>query len=93
MSKTIASGVGLTNAWLAVQGRLSIKTLWAELAPLRRTAPCWSGKWADPHARWCGEAGQQWPPLPDSTETLSNSIWGATAVEDCDNVNDRFLTL
>lgn len=35
MSKTIASGVGLTNAWLAEQGLLSIKTLWAELAPLR----------------------------------------------------------
>ena len=35
MSKTIASGVGLTNAWLAEQGMLSIKTLWAELAPLR----------------------------------------------------------
>ncbi len=38
MSKTIASGVGLTNAWLAEQGMLSMKTLWAELAPLRRTA-------------------------------------------------------
>ncbi|MDP6719179.1 MAG: group II intron reverse transcriptase/maturase [Pirellulaceae bacterium] len=38
MSKTIASGVGLTNAWLAEQGLLNMKTLWAELAPLRRTA-------------------------------------------------------
>jgi RNA-directed DNA polymerase len=38
MSKTIASGVGLTNAWLAEQGLISIKTLWATLAPLRRTA-------------------------------------------------------
>jgi len=38
MSKTIASGVGLTNAWLAEQGLISIKTLWAELAPLRRVA-------------------------------------------------------
>jgi hypothetical protein len=36
--QTIASGVGLTNAWLAKQGLLSIKTLWAQLAPLRRTA-------------------------------------------------------
>jgi RNA-directed DNA polymerase len=35
MAKTIASGVGLTNAWLAAQGLLSLKTLWAELAPLR----------------------------------------------------------
>ena len=34
----IASGVGLTNAWLADQGLLSMKTLWAQLAPLRRTA-------------------------------------------------------
>ena len=38
LAKTIASGVGLTNAWLADQGLLSLKTLWAELAPLRRTA-------------------------------------------------------
>jgi len=35
MSKTIASGVGLTNAWLAAQGLLSLKRLWAELAHLR----------------------------------------------------------
>jgi len=35
MAKTIASGVGMTNAWLTDQGYLSLKTLWAELAPLR----------------------------------------------------------
>ncbi len=35
MAKTIASGVGMTNAWLAAQGVLSLKTLWAELAHLR----------------------------------------------------------
>ena len=35
MSKTIASGVGLTNAWLAEQGVLSLKSLWAELAHVR----------------------------------------------------------
>ena len=35
MSKTIASGVGLTNAYLAEQGVLSLKSLWAELAHLR----------------------------------------------------------
>ena len=38
MSKAIATGVGLTNAWLAEQGLPSIKTLWAHLAPIRRTA-------------------------------------------------------
>jgi RNA-directed DNA polymerase len=38
MAKTIASGVGLTNAWLQTQGLLSLKSLWAQLAPLRRTA-------------------------------------------------------
>ena len=38
MSQTIAGGVGLTNAWLAEQGLLSIKTLWAQLAPIRPTA-------------------------------------------------------
>ena len=35
MAKTIASGVGMTNAWLADQGVLSLKTLWAELAHIR----------------------------------------------------------
>jgi RNA-directed DNA polymerase len=40
MSKTIARRVGLTNAWLAEQGLLSMKTLWSQLAPLRRTAQC-----------------------------------------------------
>jgi len=35
MSKTIASGVGLTKVWLAEQGLLSMKSLWAQLAPLR----------------------------------------------------------
>jgi RNA-directed DNA polymerase len=38
MSKSIATGVGLTNAWLQAQGLLSLKALWAHLAPLRRTA-------------------------------------------------------
>jgi hypothetical protein len=40
MAKTIASGVGMTNAWLKAQGVLSLKTLWAELAHLRCTARC-----------------------------------------------------
>jgi hypothetical protein len=35
MAKTIASGVGLTNAWLQQQGLLSLKSLWAAMAPLR----------------------------------------------------------
>ena len=38
MAKTIASGVGMTNAWLEQQGVVSLKSLWASLAPLRRTA-------------------------------------------------------
>ena len=28
----------MTNAWLQAQGLVSLKTLWAHLAPLRRTA-------------------------------------------------------
>ena len=40
MAKTIASGVGITNDWLASQGVLSLKTLWSELAHLRGTALC-----------------------------------------------------
>ncbi len=42
MAKTIASGVGMTNAWLAAQGVLSLKTLRSELAYLRPTAVCGS---------------------------------------------------
>ena len=38
MGKTIASGVGVTNAWLADQEVLSLKTRWGELAHLRGTA-------------------------------------------------------
>jgi hypothetical protein len=38
MAKSIASDVGLTNAWLQEFGLVSFKSLWAELAPLRRTA-------------------------------------------------------
>jgi len=40
MAKTIASGLGMTNAWLAEQGVLNLKNLRAELAHLRRTARC-----------------------------------------------------
>ena len=35
MARSIASGVGLTNSWLQSQGLLSLKSLWAGLAPLR----------------------------------------------------------
>jgi RNA-directed DNA polymerase len=38
MAKSIATGVGLTNAWLQEQGLISLKSLWSQLAPLRRTA-------------------------------------------------------
>jgi RNA-directed DNA polymerase len=38
MAKTIASGVGMTNAWLHDQGLVSLKSLWVKRAPLRRTA-------------------------------------------------------
>ena len=40
MAKTIASGVGMTNDWLAYQGVVSLKSLWASLAPPHRTALC-----------------------------------------------------
>jgi len=38
MAKTIASGVGMTNAWRHDQGLVSLKSLWVKRAPLRRTA-------------------------------------------------------
>ncbi|MCO6456280.1 MAG: hypothetical protein J5I93_13355 [Pirellulaceae bacterium] len=62
MAKSIATGVGLTNAWLQEQGLLSLKTLWAPRAPLRRTAWCgpacqvvWGpGGETRPATRFCG---------------------------------------
>jgi RNA-directed DNA polymerase len=38
MSRTLASGVGMTNDWLQSQGLVSLLSLWIERAPLRRTA-------------------------------------------------------
>jgi len=38
MAQTIASGIGMTNAWLQTQGLVSLKSLWTQLAPLRRIA-------------------------------------------------------
>jgi len=38
IAKTIASGVGMTNNWLATQGAMSLKTFGAELAHLRGIA-------------------------------------------------------
>ena len=38
MAKTIASGLGMTNAWLAEQGVLNLKNLRAKLAHFRETA-------------------------------------------------------
>ncbi|MEZ6103362.1 MAG: hypothetical protein R3E01_30840 [Pirellulaceae bacterium] len=35
VAKTIASGVGMTPVWHAEQGAISMKTQWADLAPLR----------------------------------------------------------
>lgn len=35
MAKTIASGVGMTNAWLTEQELLSLKTLLVSLARIR----------------------------------------------------------
>jgi hypothetical protein len=68
MAKTIASGVGMTNDWLAEQGGLSLKTPWGELAHLRGTAAahlCVEPTRPDPHARWCGEGARQLAGLPD----------------------------
>ena len=38
MAKTIASGLGMTNAWVAEQGVLNLKNLRAKLAHFRETA-------------------------------------------------------
>ncbi len=58
MAKTIASGVGMTNAWLYQQGLLSLKTLWASLPEFVEPPD------ADPHVRWCGEGVSKGRPYP-----------------------------
>ncbi|MEZ6099656.1 MAG: hypothetical protein R3E01_11870 [Pirellulaceae bacterium] len=35
VAKAIASGVGMPRVWHAAQGVISMKTQWAEVAPLR----------------------------------------------------------
>lgn len=65
MAKTIASGVGMTNRWLQEQGLISLKSLWAQLAPHWLLTTRVEPPGADPLAWWCGEGGQRWPPLPD----------------------------
>jgi hypothetical protein len=58
----------MTNDWLASQGVLSLKTLWAELAHLRGTAAallCIEPTRPAPHARWCGEGARQRAGLSD----------------------------
>ncbi len=69
MAKTIASGVGMTNTWLAAQGVLSLKTLWAELAHLRRTAVCGPAC----TVVW-GERREQPRPLPDRYASAAKSL-------------------
>ncbi len=51
MSRTPAMRYAMPNKWLEEQGLFSLNGRWSELAPLRGIAQCWSGKWADPHAR------------------------------------------
>jgi hypothetical protein len=56
------------NDWLASQGVLSLKTLWAELAHLRRTATallCVEPTRPDLSARWFREGARIRAPLPD----------------------------
>ena len=68
MAKTIASGVGMTNDWFASQGVLSLKTLWAELAHLRGTAPvipCVPQRGRTRMLWWSGEGARQRASLPD----------------------------
>lgn len=60
MAKTIANGVGMTNAWLHQQGVLSLKTHWALLARIGEPPD------AGPHVRWCGVGVPKGRSLPDT---------------------------
>jgi RNA-directed DNA polymerase len=69
MAKTIASGVGMTNAWLAEQGVLSLKTRMGQSLLIYVEPP-----YADPHVRWCGEGGQQCQIRPGLPYPISHRI-------------------
>ncbi len=74
VAKTIASGVGMTNDWLASRGVLSLKTLWAGLAHLRGTAAallCVEPTRPNPPARWCREGARKRASLPDFGDLLA----------------------
>ena len=60
MAKTKTSGVGMTNAWLAEQGVLSLKSLWAELAHL-----CWTARCSPACRGGVGRVVRKRAPLPD----------------------------
>jgi hypothetical protein len=59
MAKTIASGIGMTNDWLASQGVLSLKTSGQNLLIFVESPS------ADPHAGWCGEGARKRASLLD----------------------------
>lgn len=73
MATTIASGVGMTNAWLAEQGVLSLKSLWADLAHLLYTARCGRMAW------WCRENPRKRATLPDLSSDFRAGINGLFA--------------
>jgi len=50
MAKTIASGVGMPNPWLQEQALVSLKSLWASLAPRLLSTTSVEPPGADPHA-------------------------------------------
>ncbi len=77
MAKTIASGVGMTNDWLASQGVLSLKTLWAELAHIHGTAAgllCVEATRPDQHAWWRREGTRKRASLPDLSRAGGRGI-------------------
>ncbi len=74
LAKTLGGQMGMTKQWLLNQGLVFLRYLWSELAPLRRTAPCCLGKWADPHARRCGGWAGKPARLPDLGGVLSMQI-------------------
>ena len=59
MAKTIASGVGLTNAWLA-----RTRTVKHEDFLGRACSTSFNRRDAEPHVRWCGGRGGKPPRLP-----------------------------
>jgi hypothetical protein len=91
MERRLSERRSFVRGWMGYNGLASQLKLFASLEQWirRRIRCCYWKRWR--HVRWCGEGGQQWPPLPDlgffsPTKSRSNPI---RILARCDNRDDH----